>query len=56
MKGYAVIFEESAQADVAESYDWGRRTYEACRDHYHVDSSLDQFRPRTTSETKWNQR
>jgi plasmid stabilization system protein ParE len=32
MKGYAVIFEESAQADVAESYDWGRRTlgkYEA---------------------------
>jgi hypothetical protein len=24
MKRYAVIFEESAQADVRESYDWGR--------------------------------
>ncbi len=27
MKRYAVVFEESAQADVRESYDWGRRTW-----------------------------
>lgn len=27
MKRYAVVFEESAQADVYESYDWGRRTW-----------------------------
>jgi plasmid stabilization system protein ParE len=27
MKRYAVIFEESAQADVRESYDWGRRKW-----------------------------
>jgi plasmid stabilization system protein ParE len=27
MRRYVVIFEESAQADVRESYDWGRRTW-----------------------------
>jgi plasmid stabilization system protein ParE len=27
MKRYAVVFEESAQADVRESYDWGQRTW-----------------------------
>jgi plasmid stabilization system protein ParE len=27
MKRYVVVFEESAQADVRESYDWGRRTW-----------------------------
>ena len=27
MKRYAVVFEESAQADVRESYDWGRRVW-----------------------------
>ncbi len=27
MKRYVVIFEESAQADVRQSYDWGRRTW-----------------------------
>ena len=27
MKRYAVVFEESAQSDVRESYDWGRRTW-----------------------------
>jgi plasmid stabilization system protein ParE len=27
MKRYAVVFEESAQADVRESYEWGRRTW-----------------------------
>ena len=27
MKGYAVIFEDSAQADVRESYDWGCRVW-----------------------------
>ncbi len=27
MKRYAIIFEDSAQADVRESYDWGRRTW-----------------------------
>src|SRR6266511_116334 len=27
MKRYAVVFEESAQADVRESDDWGRRTW-----------------------------
>src|SRR6266567_4677781 len=27
MKRYAVVFEESAQADVRESYDWGRRAW-----------------------------
>lgn len=27
MKRYAVVFEESAQADVRQSYDWGRRTW-----------------------------
>jgi plasmid stabilization system protein ParE len=27
MKRYAVVFEESAQADVRESYDWGRRIW-----------------------------
>ena len=27
MKRYVVIFEESAQADVRESYDWGRRMW-----------------------------
>jgi plasmid stabilization system protein ParE len=27
MKRYAVVFEESAQADVRESYDWGCRTW-----------------------------
>jgi plasmid stabilization system protein ParE len=27
MKRYAVIFEESAQADVRDSYDWGRRKW-----------------------------
>ena len=27
MKRYAVVFAESAQADVRESYDWGRRTW-----------------------------
>lgn len=27
MKRYVVIFEESAQADVRESYDWGRRKW-----------------------------
>ena len=27
MKRYAVVFEESAQADVRESYDWGRRNW-----------------------------
>jgi plasmid stabilization system protein ParE len=29
MKRYAVVFEESAQSDVRESYDWGRRKREA---------------------------
>ena len=28
MKRYVVIFEESAQADVRESYDWGRRSWD----------------------------
>ena len=27
MKRYAVVFEESAQADVRESYEWGRRAW-----------------------------
>ena len=27
MKCYVIIFEESGQADVRESYDWGRRTW-----------------------------
>ena len=27
MKRYAVVFEESAQADVRESYDWGCRAW-----------------------------
>ena len=27
MKRYVVVFEESAQADVRESYEWGRRTW-----------------------------
>ena len=27
MKRYDVVFEESAQADVRESYDWGRHTW-----------------------------
>jgi plasmid stabilization system protein ParE len=27
MKRYAVVFEESAQADVRESYDWGCRSW-----------------------------
>lgn len=27
MKRYAVVFEESAQSDVRESYEWGRRTW-----------------------------
>jgi plasmid stabilization system protein ParE len=27
MRRYAVVFEESAQADVRESYDWGRRVW-----------------------------
>ena len=27
MKRYVVIFEESAQADLRESYDWGRRVW-----------------------------
>ena len=27
MKRYAVVFEESAQSDVRESHDWGRRTW-----------------------------
>jgi len=27
MKRYAVVFEESAQSDVRESYDWGRRKW-----------------------------
>ncbi len=27
MKRYAVVFGESAQADVRESYDWGRRSW-----------------------------
>jgi plasmid stabilization system protein ParE len=27
MKRYAVIFEGSAQADVRESYDWGKRAW-----------------------------
>ena len=27
MKRYAVIFEDSAQADVRESYDWGCRNW-----------------------------
>jgi len=27
MKRYAVVFEESAQVDVRESYDWGRRAW-----------------------------
>jgi plasmid stabilization system protein ParE len=27
MKRYAVVFEESAQADVRESYDWGCRVW-----------------------------
>ena len=27
MKRYAVVFEESAQADVRESYEWGRRIW-----------------------------
>lgn len=27
MKGYAVVFEESAQADVRDSYEWGCRVW-----------------------------
>lgn len=27
MKRYGVVFEQSAQADVRESYEWGRRTW-----------------------------
>lgn len=27
MKRYAVVFEESAQVDVRESYEWGQRTW-----------------------------
>jgi plasmid stabilization system protein ParE len=27
MKRFVVVFEESAQSDVRESYDWGRRTW-----------------------------
>lgn len=27
MRRYVVVFEESAQADVRESYDWGRRIW-----------------------------
>jgi plasmid stabilization system protein ParE len=27
MKRYVVVFEKSAQSDVSESYDWGRRTW-----------------------------
>jgi len=27
MKRYAVVFEESAQSDVRESYDWGRHKW-----------------------------
>ena len=27
MRRYAVVFEQSAQADVRESYDWGRRRW-----------------------------
>lgn len=27
MKRYATVFEESAQTDVRESYDWGRRRW-----------------------------
>lgn len=27
MKPYVVVFEESAQANVRESYDWGRRVW-----------------------------
>ena len=27
MKRYTVVFEESAQAEVRESYDWGRRVW-----------------------------
>jgi hypothetical protein len=34
MKRYAVVFEESAQADVRESYDWGCRVWgKRCRFH-----------------------
>ncbi len=31
MKRYAIIFEDSAQVDVRESYDWGRRTWGQAR-------------------------
>lgn len=31
MKRYAVVFEESAQADVRESYDWGSRAWASKR-------------------------
>ena len=27
MRRYVVVFEESAQSDVRESYDWGRRAW-----------------------------